>query len=253
MLLENKVIIVTGAATGIGLATSILLSDAGAKVVLAGRDAAALDEAKTRVVAKGGHALAVQGDISREADVAALVDAAVEEFGRLDGAFNNAGVGMHDKHFEDLSADEWDDVMSVNARAVFLCMKYQITAMKAGGGGAIVNNSSIEGMVGVPDWSEYTASKHAVNGLTRNASAEAGRTGVRVNAVLPGKIITPMTRARLDDPTQKEQVATSLARHSLGRFGRPEEVGHAVRWLLSDEASFVNGALLPVDGGYLAR
>jgi NAD(P)-dependent dehydrogenase (short-subunit alcohol dehydrogenase family) len=253
MLLKDKVIIVTGAGSGIGLATAVILAQAGAKVAVSGHDAAGLDDVQKRVADMGGTAVAITADVSKEADVAALVERTVSEFGRLDGAFNNAGVPMHNKLTDELDVDEWDGVMNVNLRAVFLCMKYEIKAMRKTGGGAIVNNSSVDSIMAVPRWTEYTASKHAVNGLTRGAAAEAKQTGVRVNAVLPGYIVTPMSEKLLKDPSLKEENAIALDRHSVGRFGQPEDVGYAVKWLLSDEAAFVNGAMLAVDGGFTAR
>ena len=253
MLLKDKVIIVTGAGSGIGLAAAVILAQAGAKLAVSGRGAAGLDRVQQEIADAGGTAVAVTADVSKEADVIALVERTLSEFGRLDGAFNNAGVPMHNKLTDELEADEWDGVMDVNLRAVFLCMKYEIKAMRRTGGGAVVNNSSVDSVMAVPHWTEYTASKHAVNGLTRGAAAEARETGVRVNAVLPGYIVTPMSERLLNDPNLKEENAAALDRHSVGRFGRPEDVGYAVKWLLSDEASFVNGAMLAVDGGFTAR
>ena len=253
MLLKDKVIIVTGAGSGIGLATAVILARAGARVALCGREIATLDDAQRKIAAAGGTAVALKADVGEETEVIAMVERTVSAFGRVDGAFNNAGVPMHNKPTDELEAEEWDAVMDVNLRAVFLCMKYEIKAMRRTGGGAIVNNSSVDSVMAVPGWTEYTTSKHAVNGLTRGAAAETRKTGVRVNAVLPGYIVTPMSERLLDDPALKEENAIALDRHSVGRFGQPEDVGYAVKWLLSDEASFVNGAMLAVDGGFTAR
>lgn len=253
MLLQDKVIIVTGAGSGIGRATAILAAQAGARVVLSGTRRDALDGVADEIGTGGNDTMVVQADVGVESDVADLVAKTVERFGRLDGAFNNAGVPMHNKPIDELTADEWDGVQRVNARGVFLCMKYEIAAMRARQGGAIVNDSSIDGVLALPHWAEYTSSKHAVVGLTRAASAEAGETRVRVNAVLPGYIVTPMSERLLSDTAMKHENDLALSRHSVGRFGTPEDVGYAVRWLLSDEAAFVNGALLPVDGGFTAR
>ena len=252
-MLKDKVVVVTGAGSGIGFATAVILAQAGAKVVVSGRSASDLDEVIQRVRDAGGIAVGIAADVSDEADVIAMVDRAVSEFGRLDGAFNNAGIEMHNKLTDDLSADDWDSVLDVNAKGVFLCMKHEIRAMRRTGGGAIVNNSSMNGVVAIAHSTEYTASKHAVIGATRGAATEARETGVRVNAVLPGLIVTPMIEKLKDDPGFKDHFATALERHSIGRFGQPEDVGHAVKWLLSDEASFINGAMLAVDGGYTAR
>ena len=253
MLLDKKVIVVTGAGSGIGAAAAAICAQAGAKVMLSGRRAGELEAVRDHIRQAGGTASLVVADVSNEGDVAAMVARTVAEFGRLDGAFNNAGVGMHNKPTAELDAEEWDQVMNTNARGVFLCVKHEILAMHKGGGGAIVNNSSIDSAVAIPGWTEYTASKHAVNGITRGAAAETGRTGVRVNAVLPGYIVTPMSERLLSDPDLKELNEVALDRHSVGRFGQPDDVGYAVKWLLSDEAAFVNGAMIPIDGGYTAR
>ena len=252
-MLKDKVIIVTGAGSGIGLATAVILAQAGARVVVSGLTAADLEEAVKKIRDAGGEAVAIAADVSKEADVIAMVDGALSTFGRLDGAFNNAGIDMHNKLVDDLDADEWDSVLDVNAKGVLLCMKYEINTIRKTGGGAIVNNSSMNGVVAIPHATEYIASKHAVIGATPGASSEARETGVRVNAVLPGLILTPMIDKLKDNPGFKAQYASALERHSVGRFGQPEDVGYAVKWLLSDEAAFINGAMLAVDGGYTAR
>ncbi len=194
-------------------------------------------------------------DVTKEGSAAAAVAVAVarDAFGGLDVLVNNAGVEMHNKLTADLTPDDWETVFAVDVKGVFLCMKHEIAAMRKTGGGAIVNNSSMNGLVAIPHATEYTAAKHAVNGATRGAASEARETGVRVNAVLPGLIETPMIDRLQDEPGFKDHYASALERHSVGRFGKPEDVGYAVRWLLSDEASFVNGAMIAVDGGYTAR
>ncbi|WP_428483852.1 SDR family NAD(P)-dependent oxidoreductase [Rhodopila sp.] len=253
MLLKDKVIVVTGADSGIGRATSRILAHVGARLIVTGRDAPRIEQAATEIRGAGGVATALQADVTKEADVIAMVDRALSEHGRLDGAFNNAGVNMRNKPTADLEAAEWDAVLDVNLKGVFLCMKYEIKAMQTSGGGAIVNNASNIGAVGMPFATEYAASKHGVIGATRAASCEAAKTGVRVNAVLPGMVMTPMIDDLVKNPDFKDFYDAALARHSIGRFGQPEEIGHAVKWLLSDEASFVNGAAFAVDGGYTAR
>ena len=221
--------------------------------MVSGRRESDLDEPVRAVRDAGGHAVAFTADVSEEEDVAAMVDCALSSFGRLDGAFNNAGVEMHNKLVDELDEGEWDSVLDINAKGVFLCMKHEIKAMRRTGGGAIVNNSSMNGVVAIAHSTEYTASKHAVIGATRGAASEARETGVRVNAVLPGLIVTPMIEKLKDDPGFKDHFERALERHSIGRFGQPEDVGYAVKWLLSDEAAFINGAMLAVDGGYTAR
>lgn len=250
-LLDGKVVIVTGAGSGIGRAAARVFADEGAIVCLLDRDADANEESRALI---GGSARAWTCDVADEASVAAVVDAVGSAFGRLDGAFNNAGIEMANKLVPDLDIADWSRMMAVNLTGVFLCMKYQTKAMASGGGGAIVNNSSGDGIIGAPYASDYVAAKHGVVGLTRAAACEARYTGVRVNAVLPGLILTPMVEDRLfGNPAFEAQVAPMVERHSIGRFGQPEEVGQAACWLLSDRASFVNGAALTVDGGYTAR
>jgi len=251
-LLDGKVVIVTGAGSGIGRASALLFAREGAKVAVFDRNAAANAETAETIIAAGGTTLARTVDVASESDVADAVAAVVARFGGLDGAFNNAGIEMSNNLVRDLDLADWSRMMDINLTGVFLCMKHQIKAMA--GSGAIANMSSGDGIIGAPYASEYVAAKHGVAGLTRAASCEARYTGVRVNAILPGLILTPMVEERLfANPAFEAQVAPMVERHSVGRFGKPEEVAEVACWLICDRSSFVNGALLTVDGGYTAR
>ncbi len=251
-MLANKAILVTGAGSGIGRATALVLARAGAKVFAASHQAATAAKTADLIRAEGGVAEAMRADVTSETDVKAMMDGVVAAFGRIDGAFNNAGLVMAGLAFQDLSEADWDRVLNVNLKGVFLCMKHEIIAMRRTGGGAIVNNSSTQGMLGTPNAADYCGSKHGVLGATRSAACEAAVTGVRVNAVMPGMIDTPPVQDFLTNDDYKPYRDMVLARHTIGRFGTAEEVGYAVKWLLSDEAAFVNGAALAVDGGYTA-
>lgn len=252
-MLDGKVIIVTGAGSGIGRATSQILARAGAKVIVADLVPAHALETEAMIRDAGGVARSHEVDVADEASVRNMVDVAVQDFGRLDGAFNNAGILMHGKTPDELTGGEWNKVIGVNLTGIFYCMKYEISAMRKTGGGAIVNTSSVNGLVGNPASIEYVAAKHGVIGATRGAACDAVTTGVRVNAVLPGSIRTPMTADLVNNPEFEAFYATVLDRHTIGRIGEPEDVGFAVKWLLSDEAAFINGAAIPVDGGYSSR
>lgn len=251
-MLDGKVVIVTGAAGGIGSDASLVLARAGAKLVLTDVAIEGGEAATAAIRDEGGEAVFVAADLESEADIAALVDQTVEHYGRLDGAFNNAGVEQCGKPLDELSLAQWNRAITIDLTAVFLCIKYQVRAMLKSGGGAIVNTASSLGQVAIPGASEYVAAKHGVVGLTRAAGADYAARGVRVNAVLPGIVNTPMI-ARLSSDTAFADMFDKLrARHPIGRFGEPSEVGEAVAWLLSDAASFMNGAAVAVDGGYLS-
>jgi 2,5-dichloro-2,5-cyclohexadiene-1,4-diol dehydrogenase 1 len=252
-MLENKVIAITGAGSGIGQAAAVLCAEAGARILAGDLNEAGLEETVARIRAAGGQAHAVRVDVSNEDQVIAFVGAAKQHYGRLDGAFNNAGLQMNNKLLQDLTLEEWTRVNSVNATGVFLCMKHEIVLMRETGGGAIVNTASGNGMVAQPYSTEYVASKHAVVGITRAASTEAVLTGVRVNAVLPGMIETPMVADLITSEEFQPHYQSALARHTIGRFGRAEDVAYVARFLLSDQAAFMNGAAVAVDGGYTAR
>lgn len=250
--LDGKTVIVTGAGGGIGRDASLVLSRAGARLVLTDIGVEAGQAATEAVRDEGGDAIFVAADLASEAEIAALVKRAVTHFGRLDGAFNNAGVEQRNKPLDELTLAEWEHAIRIDLTAVFLCIKYQMKAMLASGGGAIVNTASSLGQVAIPGAGEYISAKHGVVGLTRAAGADYGARGVRVNAVMPGIVETPMIARLSSDPNFSAMFDRLRARHPIGRFGQPSEIGEAVAWLLSDAASFVNGAAIAVDGGYLS-
>ncbi len=251
-MLKGKSVLITGAGGGIGSATALVLASHGARLVLTDINEAAGEVATQAVVAAGGEAYFVPADLGSEEAIAGLVKATVAKLGRIDGALNNAAVEQSNKPLDTLSAAEWDRVIRINLTAVFHCMKYEIKAMLAQGGGSIVNTSSSLGQVGLAGAADYSAAKHGVIGLTRSAGADYGTQGIRVNAILPGITNTPMIKRLSEDPQLSEVFGRLRSRHSMGRFGEPNEIGESVAWLLSPYASFMNGAALAVDGGYLS-
>ena len=248
--ISGKSIIVTGGASGIGGAAVRLLVEHGANVTIADMDATAGEALAQELKNGAGQVQFVRTDVSSEADVVRLVDAAVETYGRLDGAFNNAGVPNLGIPLHDVTLEQWQRCQGVNATGVFLCMKYEIAAMLATGGGAIVNTSSTAGIVNVPMTAEYTASKHAVSGLTKAGASDYGRKNIRVNAIAPSATRTPMYEGYTKTNPNFDAHVAEL--HLLGRSSDPLEQAEAAVWLLSDAASFVTGVILPVDGGYTA-
>jgi NAD(P)-dependent dehydrogenase (short-subunit alcohol dehydrogenase family) len=248
--LQSKVGLVTGGTSGIGRDSAILFAKAGVKVVVAGRRELEGKETVDLIHAAGGEGLFVKADVSKAAEVDALVQRTVEKFGRLDIAFNNAGIEGHWLPISEQSEDDWDQTIDINLKGVWLCLKYEIRQMlKQGGGGAIVNMASAAGLMGLAGAATYSASKHGVIGLTKSAALENARSGIRVNVVCPAVIETPMADRAYENPEINKFV---LGLHPIGRFGTPGEVSEAVVWMCSERASFMTGQSLVLDGGLLA-
>ena len=247
----GKVAFVTGAASGIGRAAALAFAREGASVVVADVSEQDNQETARMIEAAGGQALAIRCDVTRTADVKAALDTTIETFGRLDAAFNNAGVEQAKKATADLTEEEWDRIVAIDLRGVFLCLKYEIALMLTQGGGAIVNTSSGAGVKGFKDQAAYVAAKHGVVGLTKSAALDYASENIRINVVCPGIIDTPMMdRFGGGTPEGKErELAGAAAAEPIGRAGKPEEIAAAVLWLCSDAASFVTGAAMVVDGG----
>lgn len=247
-ILEGRVAIITGASRGIGAATSRAFAAAGAAVALAARDEAALASLADQLVADGGRAIAVPTDVADPASVERLVDRTVGAFGRLDLAFNNAaGGGQRPTPLADLPVDAYDSAITITLRGVFLSMRYEIPAMLEAGGGVIVNMSSTAGLEGVGGLAGYVSAKHGVVGLTKTAALDYADRNLRVNALAPGPILTDNLKRAGEDAQRLAALAMPMR-----RIGRPEEVAAAVVWLCSDQAAFITGATLPIDGGKLA-
>ena len=252
-ILEGKVALVTGGASGIGQATAVAMAREGARVAVADRAEADAAGTVALINASGGQAIAIGGDVTREADVAAMIARTVSAFGRIDCAFNNAGisgraVGPAGQRTHELSQEAFDRMLAVNLTGVFLCLKHEVAQMLAqGGGGAIVNTASIAGLIGLATSGHYVAAKHGVVGLTKSAAIEYAQDGIRVNCVNPGYVATPMTKDIIDERGQD-----ILAKVPMRRFGIPGEIAEAVAWMCSDKASFMTGASHVIDGGYHA-
>ncbi|WP_339102997.1 glucose 1-dehydrogenase [Haloterrigena salinisoli] len=248
--IEEATAVITGGGSGIGRTTAVEFAQRGASVVVADLDVDGGEETVTTIEDDGGDAIFVEADVTDPESARAMVDTAVEEYGRLDYAFNNAGIGGEEATVDEYPAESWHGVIDVNLNGVFNCMRAEIDRMRdQESGGAIVNNASVLGKVGFETSSAYAAAKHGVLGLTKSAALENGETGVRINSVCPGFIDTPLLEENMTEE-EREQIA---GMHAMNRLGTPEEVANAVVWLCSDEASFVTGEAFGVEGGYLSQ
>ena len=248
-ILENKVALVTGGTSGIGKATAIAMGAAGAKVVFSGRREAEGEDVANSIRQSGGECLFVRSDVSNETDVKALIQKTVETYGRLDIAFNNAGIDSPTKPLHEQLVEDFDKLMAINVRGLFLCMESEIQQMLTQGNGVIINTSSVVGLIGVAGVSPYVASKHAVMGLTRAAALDYAKQGIRINAVNPGFIYTELTDRLSSTGITSEQMGSMAP---MGRMGQPEEIAATVVFLGSDAASYITGQSLVVDGGLTA-
>jgi len=249
--LEEKVALVTGAGSGLGRAAALAFAREGAIVVVADVVAETGEETVNMIKGAGGQASFVKTDVSKGVEVAAMVETAVKTYGRLDCAYNNAGIVVPPCPITDLTEDDWDRLMKVNLKGVWLCMKYEIPEMLKQAGGAIVNASSMVGVIGLANRSAYAASKHGVLGLTKVAALEYAASGIRVNAICPAVVRTPLVQSILDSDPQAEHQLLSMV--PMGRLGTTEEIAEVVLWLCSDAASFVTGHAMLVDGGVVAQ
>ena len=247
----GKVALVTGGSSGIGRATAQIFAREGAKVVIADVNVEGSEETVGLIRAAGGEAVFLKTDVAQATEVEAMVKKAVETYGRLDCAFNNAGIEGSLQTTSEYDVTVWDRVLSINLRGVWLCMKTEIRQMLSQGGGAIVNTASAAGLVAVPGMSAYVAAKHGVVGLTKTAALEYAKAGIRVNAVCPGGVDTPMVQRVFSSNPQFAEAAASA--EPVGRLAQPAEIGEAVVWLCSDAASFVTGLPMAVDGGMVAQ
>jgi NAD(P)-dependent dehydrogenase (short-subunit alcohol dehydrogenase family) len=250
-LLEGKVALVSGAGAGIGKASALHFAREGARVAVVDIDRAAAEATQKEIVGEGGDAFAIEADTSREADVARMVAETVEHFGRLDCAFNNAGIINDVRPVHETPLEDWQRVIDVNLTGVFLALRHEVPQMLSQGGGVICNMASAAGLIGWALASPYTAAKHGVVGLTKTAALEYAQQGIRVNALCPAFTWTPMVERLLGGDAAA--TAAAVAAHPVGRLAQPQEIAEAAAWLCSDRSSFVTGAAMPVDGGYTAQ
>lgn len=248
--IKGKSIIVTGGSSGIGQAAAFLFTENGAKVTIADVNGEDGESTVAEIGRRGGEAQFVRTEISNASEVEAMVQKAVARYGRLDGAFNNAGIPNAGKRLHELNEKDYLHCLAVNLNGVFYCLKYEIAQMLKTGGGAIVNTASVAGLICVPGTVEYTTSKHGLVGLTKAAAVDYGQDGIRVNAIAPGTVDTPLFRKGCEINPSLEEYCKKV--HPIGRFSQSIEQAQTAMWLLSDAASFVTGAIVPVDGGYTA-
>lgn len=250
-MMDQKVAIVTGGSSGIGRATAVALAKQGAKVTIAARRSKEGEETVRLIKEAGSDGIFVKTDVANENDVRSLVEKTVKQYNRLDYAFDNAGIEEMTTPLADQTSNAFDQIVNVNVKGVWLSMKYEIPEMIKSVGGAIVNNSSVAGIMGFPQMAIYIASKHAVLGLTKSAALEYAKSGIRINAIAPGGVETEMADRVNENTPQWLETLTSM--HPIGRIADPEEIATAVVWLLSEKASFVLGHTLLVDGGVVSR
>jgi NAD(P)-dependent dehydrogenase (short-subunit alcohol dehydrogenase family) len=249
--MTQKVAVITGGATGIGKSTAMLLASKGIKVVISGRREAVGQKAIEEIRAQGGDAAFIAADVDNETQVSQIIGFAVKKYGRLDLAVNNAGISNETKTIGDSDPAKFQAMLQTNVMGVYLCMKYEIQQMLKNGGGSIVNLASIAGLNGIPYAGPYAATKHAVVGLTKSGALDYATQNIRINAVAPGAIKTDIIAGSIAQGQYDE--ATISAMHPIARMGNPEEIAHGIAWLLSDEASFVTGHILNIDGGFQAK
>jgi NAD(P)-dependent dehydrogenase (short-subunit alcohol dehydrogenase family) len=249
--MTQKVAVITGGATGIGKSTAMLLASKGIKVVISGRREAVGQKVIEEIRAQGGDAAFIAADVDNETQVSQMIGFAVKKYGRLDLAVNNAGISNETKTIGDSDPAKFQAMLQTNVMGVYLCMKYEIQQMLKNGGGSIVNLASIAGLNGIPYAGPYAATKHAVVGLTKSGALDYATQNIRINAVAPGAIKTDIIAGSIAQGQYDE--ATISAMHPIARMGNPEEIAHGIAWLLSDEASFVTGHILNIDGGFQAK